>query len=349
METLWFHLLIFMLATYVMLGGTDLGVGILLPFVARNETERWQVIRSIRPVWKPNEVWLVAAGGTMFLAFPTALAVSFSGFYLALTLVLWLLTFRGLGLELRYQVPDALWREFWDAAICASSVALAVCLGAALGNVIRGVPLDEHKVFFEPLWTNFSVGQQTGILDWYTVLVGLTALVTLSHHGALWLNASSQGAVGNRAARAASFLSVGLLVLIVVLDLASFIARPDFASGLRLRPWGVVFPAAAVGGLVASIVLRRRAWRWRAYLASCVVLFSAMATAAVGVYPNILPARNPAFSLSVGDAAAPSAGLANALWWWIPGILLVGFYFGIIYANMPRADSAMEKDRPGTE
>src|SRR6516164_5624165 len=168
MITLWFCSLVFMLGGYVVLGGTDLGVGILHLFVARNEQERTQLIHSIRPIWKPNEVWLVAAGGTMFLAFPTALATSFSGFYLALTIVVWLLAFRGLGLELRYHISDGLWQQFWDVALSLSSLLLALFLGTALGNVVRGVPLTEHGVFFEPLWTDFRVGQRTGIIDWYT-------------------------------------------------------------------------------------------------------------------------------------------------------------------------------------
>src|SRR5262249_58705876 len=108
----------------VVVGGADLGVVMLYPIVARNEEERSEVIRTLRPMWKPNEVWLLAAGGTMFLAFPTALAASFSGFYLALIMVVWLLAFRGLGLELRYHTADRLWRQFWDMAISLSSLLL---------------------------------------------------------------------------------------------------------------------------------------------------------------------------------------------------------------------------------
>src|SRR5215831_8609268 len=133
MIPLWFCLLVFTLGGYVVLGGTDLGVGILWLLVTRNEEERLHAINSIRPVWKPNEVWLLAAGGTMFLAFPTALAAAFSGFYLALMIVVWLLAFRGLGLELRFHTTDALWRQFWDAALSMSSFLLALFLGTALG------------------------------------------------------------------------------------------------------------------------------------------------------------------------------------------------------------------------
>jgi hypothetical protein len=221
METTWFCILMFMLGTYVVLGGTDLGVGMMLLLAGRDESERWQIIRSIRPVWKPNEVWLVAAGGTMFLAFPTALAVSFSGFYLALTVVVWLLAFRGLGLELRYQLPDVLWRQFWDAAVSVSSLLLALFLGTALGNVVRGVPLDANHVFFEPLWTDLRVGEKTGILDWYTVTAGITAVLALAYQGALWLNARADGDVRDRAHKLARLLGPGVLLFFALLDLCS--------------------------------------------------------------------------------------------------------------------------------
>src|SRR5215468_2670727 len=213
MTELWFCVLVFTLGGYVVLGGTDLGVGMLSLIIGRSHGERSLAMESIRPVWKPNEVWLVAAGGTMFLAFPTALAASFSGFYLALTIVVWLLAFRGLGLELRHHLADGLWRQFWDVALALSSFLLALFLGTALGNVVRGVPLDGQGNFFEPLWTDFRVGQQTGIVDWYTLLAGVTAVVALAHHGALWLNTRTDDPIRQRAKRLAASLGVTLIAL----------------------------------------------------------------------------------------------------------------------------------------
>jgi cytochrome d ubiquinol oxidase subunit II len=334
MTVLWFCLLVFMLGGYVVLGGTDLGVGMLSLLVTRNEEERTQVIHSIRPIWKPNEVWLVAAGGTMFLAFPTALASAFSGFYLALTIVVWLLAFRGLGLELRYHISDRLWRQFWDVALSLSSLLLALFLGTALGNVVRGVPLNAQGVFFEPLWTDFRVGPQTGIVDWYTFLTGITAVIALAHHGALWLNAQTEGAVRQRARGLAAPLGAMVIILLVLLDLASFGARLDFRDALRARPWGLLFPAVTLGGLVAALVFGRRDKPDRAYASSCAALFAALATAAVGIFPNILPARDPSHALSIYDATVSREGLAAALWWWVPGIVLVIGYFAFIHAHM---------------
>jgi len=333
---LWFCVLVFALGSYVVLGGTDLGVGMLSLFIGRNEGERAEVLRSIGPVWKPNEVWLVAAGGTMFLAFPTALATSFSGFYLALTIVVWLLAFRGLGLELRHHIEDSLWGQFWDVALGVSSLLLALFFGTALGNVVRGVPLNEHGVFFEALWTDLRVGPKTGIVDWYTVLAGVTAVVALAHHGALWLNARTVGPIRERARDVAAPLGVVTIILFAVLDLASFAARLEFRDALRARPWGMLFPAITFGGLICALVLRRRSKPRLAYLASGVGLFAAFATAAVGIFPNILPGRDPGRGLSIYDAAVSREGLATALWWWIPGILLVAGYFGFIHAQMAK-------------
>ena len=334
MSALWFCLLVFMLGGYVVLGGTDLGVGMLSLLVARDEQERSQALGVIRAIWKPNEVWLLAAGGTMFLAFPTALAASFSGFYLALTIVVWLLAFRGLGLELRYHISDRLWRQFWDAALSLSSLLLALFLGTALGNVVRGVPLDERGVFFEPLWTDFRVGQQTGIVDWYTLLTGVTAVIALAHHGALWLNARTDGPLCQRANRLAAPLGVAVIALLAVLDLASFAARLEFQDALRARPWGILFPALTLGGLVAALVLRQRGKPIGAYACSSVALFAALATAAVGIFPNILPARDPNHALSIFDAAVSRNGLSAALWWWMPGMVLVTGYFAFIHAHI---------------
>jgi len=254
--------------------------------------------------------------------------------------VVWLLAFRGLGLELRYHTAERLWRQFWDMAVSLSSLLLALFLGTALGNVVRGVPLDSRGEFFEPLWTDLRVGQRTGIVDWYTLLTGITAVFALAHHGALWLNAQARGAVCQRANRLAAPLGVAVIVLLAVLDLASFAARLDFREALRARPWGILFPALTLGGLVAALVLRQRGKPLGAYLSSCVALFAALATAAVGIFPNILPARDPRYALSIYDAAVSRDGLGTALLWWVPGILLVTCYFAIIHAHNRKHSAA---------
>src|SRR5712672_2954645 len=149
MEPVWFWLVAVMITAYVVLDGFDLGAGVLHLLIARTEEERRTVIRTIGPVWDGNEVWLVAAGGTLSFAFPLLYASSFSGFYLPLMMVLWLLMLRGIGIELRAHVENPVWVGFFDLIFCVSSVLLAIFFGTALGNVVRGVPLGTDGYFFE--------------------------------------------------------------------------------------------------------------------------------------------------------------------------------------------------------
>src|SRR5581483_387457 len=165
METVWFVLVALMLVGYVVLDGFDLGAGALHLIAARTDEERRTLLQAIGPVWDGNEVWLLAAGGTLFYAFPLLYASSFSGFYLALNMVLWLLVFRAIGIELRTHVENPVWSAFFDGSFSLASILLIVFFGAALGNVMRGVPLQADHYFFVPLWTDFRPGREPGILD----------------------------------------------------------------------------------------------------------------------------------------------------------------------------------------
>ena len=336
METVWFFLLWLMLGTYVVLDGFDLGVGMLHLFVARSDAERDQVLRSVGPVWDGNEVWLIAAGGTMFMSFPILYAASFSGFYLPLMIVLWLLVARALGIELRHQIHDPLWAQFWDVAFAVSSLLRVVCFGAALGNVIRGVPFNAEGVFFEPLWTNFRVGEHTGILDWYTVLVGLAAVVALGLHGALWLSARTDGAVESRAKHLVVRLWTAAVLGSVAATVASFLVQPQLGESLAARPWIAVFAVVALAGLVTVLLAHRFGRPGAAFLASAAHLYGLIGCAAAGIYPYVLPARESGLGLTAEAAAAPTPGLIVALGWWIPGMLLVCTYTGLItYRALP--------------
>src|SRR6266851_7274561 len=202
MPTLWFILVAWMLIMYVLLDGFDLGAGIIHLVVARTNSERHLVLLAIEPVWDGNEVWLIAAGGTLFFTFPLLYASSFSGFYLPLFIVLWLLMVRGISVELRSRVQNPVWASFWDGMFFLGSALLAIFFGAALGNVIRGVPLDSSGTFFQALWTDFNpYSANPGILDWYTILIGLLALTTLTAHGANYIAVKTLNAVNARARR----------------------------------------------------------------------------------------------------------------------------------------------------
>src|SRR6202040_3239373 len=238
MGTLWFWLVAFMIAAYVLLDGFDLGAGAVHLFVAKTDEERKQVIASIGSVWSGNEVWLLATGGTLYFAFPALYASGFSGFYLPLMIVLWLLILRGISIEFRNHIISAVWDPFWDFLFCASSSLLAIFYGAALANVVRGVPLDASGYFFEPLWTNFRPGEETGILDWYTILVGVLALLALSMHGGLWVQVETRGVVSSRAGKLAGQAWWGVLVFTALVTAVTFPVQPQLKENFSTWPGG---------------------------------------------------------------------------------------------------------------
>jgi cytochrome d ubiquinol oxidase subunit II len=329
MQTLWFSLFWGMLATFVVFGGADIGVGILHFFVGRNESERKQVIRSIHQVWKPNEVWLVATGGVMFVAFPQLLATSLSGFYLAIMLVLWLLIGRGLGIDLRDRIADPLWRQFWDVAFWVSSGLLAVCLGAALGNFVRGVPLDDTGTFFEALWTDFQVGANTGILDWFTILVGITAVVALAHHGALWLNTFTDGAVQQRSVRLARRLWLPLVLALTTSMVASSALQPQARINAAAHPWGILLPLSAAAALVGCLLLRRRGRALHALIASGASLYAVLAP------PHLAFIRRPAAASTVSQPLRQPRRAAACSWRYVGGFPGC-FWWPVIFLTFTR-------------
>jgi len=332
MPTLWFCVVALMIAAYTVLDGFDLGAGIVHLVVARSGSERRQVIRSIGPVWDGNEVWLMAAGGTLYFAFPRLYASSFSGFYLPLIIVLWLLMLRGVAVEFRNHVESPVWEPFWDVVFAGASALLAIFFGAALGNVVRGVPLDASGFFFEPLWADPGPDPQTGILDAYTVLVGFSAFMALAVHGALWVVLKSAGDLRERARRLALRGWWGVVALTVAVSVATFRAQPLVASGFASRPWLWIFPMAAAAGLIAMRSFAKRGAETPSFLCSCLYLAGMLSSAAAGLYPNVLPSHiDPALSLTVHNAAASDYGLRVGLAWFIPGMALVTGYFVFAY------------------
>src|SRR6476646_3643339 len=227
MEAVWFAIVATMLAVYVALDGFDFGAGILHLFVARTDAERRTVFASIGPVWDGNEVWLIASGGVLVFAFPRAYSAAFSGLYLPLMMVLWLLIVRGIAIEFRSKVDHPLWRTGFDGMFAFASIVMAIVLGVALGNLVRGVPLDETGWFQEDLFTNFrATGDSLGAIDVYTGLVGIFALAALAAHGATYLVWKTSGTVHDRSARAARRLWPVVLFLGAVLTAATMATQP---------------------------------------------------------------------------------------------------------------------------
>jgi cytochrome bd ubiquinol oxidase subunit II len=331
-ETLWFVLVAFMLTMYVLLDGFDLGAGAIHPFVAKDDTERRLVLRSIGPVWDGNEVWIIAAGGTLFFSFPLLYAAGFSGFYLPLIIVLWLLMIRGLSVELRSHIESPVWASFWDGTFFVGSSLLAVFYGAALGNVVRGVPIGEEGYFFQPLWTNFSpTNPEPGILDWYTVLTGILALAALVVHGAGWVAVKTEGALNIRARRAVRIGWLAVVVLTAITTVATFSLSPRMLSSFYEHPWGFVFPALAVAGLALVGYFGFKGRDRAAFLSSGAYIIGMMASTAFAVYPDVLPAVQPANSLTIYNASGSTYGLTVGLVWWSIGMVLAAIYFVLIY------------------
>jgi cytochrome d ubiquinol oxidase subunit II len=312
-----------MLVGYAILDGFDLGVGMLHLFVGRTASERGRLIDTIGPVWNGNEVWLIAAGGAMVAAFPTLYATSFSGFYLALMLVLWLLILRGLALEFRHQLDNRLWVQAWDVVFAGSSVLLALLFGLAIGNVLRGVPLDADGHF---------QGSFALMLNPFAVLGGVLGVVTLSMHGAGWLAMKVSGELQARARRAQRALIWVTLAVIAVFVGASFAVRPDFVRNFSNMPALLLVPLA---GAAAFAVLVRFGGRddVKAFAASAVVIASILGSAAAGLYPTLLPALpgSAHAGLDIYNASAPEGSMRIALAIYLTGMIIVAAYLVRIY------------------
>ncbi|MBZ5703104.1 MAG: cytochrome d ubiquinol oxidase subunit II [Acidobacteriia bacterium] len=343
METIWFCLVAIMIAMYVLLDGFDLGAGAIHLLVAKTDAERRQVLASIAPVWDGNEVWLLAAGGVLYFAFPALYASGFSGFYLPLMIVLWLLILRGSAIEFRNHIQSAIWAPLWDVLFCASSLLLAVFYGAALGNVVRGVPLDASGYFFEPLWTNFRLGEETGILDWYTILVGVLALAALVMHGGLWVQWKTRGAVNRRAGRVAGQAWGAVIALTALVTAVTLRVQPQVALNFRTWPWGYFLPLLAVAGLAGAGWNLVRKNERMAFFSSCLYLVGMLTSVVFGVYPMVLPARNPVHALTIANAKAGAYGLKIGLVWWVIGMILTAGYFTFVYRSFAGKVEAEEK------
>ena len=334
MGFIWFWLVAVMIVAYVVLDGFDLGVGVLHLFLVRNEAERRAALASIGPVWDGNEVWLLAGGGTLYFAFPLLYASAFSGFYLPLMIVLWLLVLRGVSLELRNHIDVGVWRSLLDGVFGLASALLTTFYGAALANVLRGVPLNPDGYFFLPLWTNWRPGIYPGILDWYTVIGGLVALVALTLHGALWLALKTSGELEQRARKVVTPLWLLLAALTVVSLIATIAVRSASLDNYFHYPVTFVVPTGVVASLAAIWLWNRKGQALKAFLASCFYLFFMLAGACWGLYPVLLPATTGAANdVTLDRALSGPHTLAVGLVWWLFGMALAVAYVVFVYSR----------------
>lgn len=321
MNTAWFVLLGGLLIGYAILDGIDLGIGILHLSLGKGDAERRTNLNAIGPFWTGYEVWLLTAGGSMVAAFPHLYVVSFSGFYLVLILVLWLLIGRGVGIEFRSHIADPMWRGLFDVLFCVSSFLLAVLFGAAVGNVVRGVPLDATG--------NFQ-GSLALALNPYAILIGLLSVALLAMHGANFLAFKTDGDQQARARLWAGRLWGDGAALVVLSTVASFFVRPVGANFARY-PVLTVLPLLALLSLLAVPFFQRRE-DGRAIYAGAVLLGSLMGSAGASLYPLLLPALvRPGEGLSVFNSAAPQHSLEIAFIANVCGMVFVIGYHIIIH------------------
>jgi cytochrome d oxidase, subunit II (cydB) len=334
MGMIWFWLVAVMIVGYVVLDGFDLGVGVLHLFLVRTEAERRATLGSIGPVWDGNEVWLLAGGGTLYFAFPTLYASAFSGFYLPLMIVLWLLIVRGISLELRNHLDVGVWRSLLDGLFGIASVLLTIFFGAALANVIRGVPLQADGYFFLPLWTDWKPGISPGILDWYTVIGGLVALVALTLHGTLWITIKTSSDLCRRAQRLVAPLLGVLLALTIVSLIATIAVRPQSLDNYFAHPITFAVPVGVVASLIGILWFNRKLHALKAFICSSLYLFFMLAGACWALYPTLLPATSgPDRDITLSRALSGPHTLSVGLVWWTIGMALAISYVVFVYSR----------------
>jgi cytochrome d ubiquinol oxidase subunit II len=324
LNIVWFVIMCFMLVVYAVLDGFDLGVGAILPFVAKTPKERDVALASIGPVWNGNETWLLAAGGAMVAAFPRLYAVGFSGFYLALILVLWLFILRGVGYEFHHFEKSNVWRAGWETSFFVSSLLLTVLFGVAVGNILRGVPLNSEGIF---------QGSFAFLLNPFAILCGVLTAVILVSHGSAYLSLRTQGALQERARRIAVGAGFGAVLLTVLLLGVSGLVRSDFLANFIAVPILWALPLLATISLIGAPVFSLRKAPKPAFTCTCAIIVSMLGTAVAGLFPKLLPSisHNPALDLTVWNAHAPMHSLISAFYANIVVLVIVICYTTFVY------------------
>ncbi len=322
----WYILIGVLVAGYALLDGFDLGVGILYPFIAKNDAERQTLRHSIGPVWDGNEVWLLTAGGALFAAFPAVYATVFSGFYLAMMLVLFCLIFRAVSLEWSEKAAGAK-RGFrgWDLAFFLGSTVAALLLGVALGNVVRGVPVGLDGEF---------AGSFFDLLNPLALVIGLTGLAMIVVHGASWTAVKTDGALRARAAAVRSWAHWVFVLLVAVATICAALIVPEQAKAVVTNPVGIIAVIVLVLGIVLSRFAMMRKSDGLAFTGSAAGILGLVAIMAVGNYPALVPALGtPERSLTIANSASSHLTLLVMLIIACIGVPVVLAYTALVYKS----------------
>ncbi|QKW32639.1 cytochrome d ubiquinol oxidase subunit II [Actinomadura sp. NAK00032] len=314
LTTVWFIIIAFLWTSYFFLEGFDFGVGMLLPALGRDDTERRVVINTIGPVWDGNEVWFIVAGAAMFAAFPEWYATLFSGFYLPLLLILLALIIRGVAFEYRGKKDDARWRARWDKAIFWGSLVPAFLWGVAFANIVRGVPLDADHEF---------VGTLADLLNPYALLGGLTTTILFVLHGAVFLALKTSGSIRYRARRIAE-----LAVVAAIVAGGSFLLITQLQHG---KPVTWLTAAGAAAGLVLAAVANRSGREGWAFIGTGAAIVLAVATLFTALFPDVMPSTLESGTLTTENAA--STGYTLKIMTWVAAVFtpIVMIYQGWTY------------------
>lgn len=295
LETIWFLLWGILWAIYFMLDGFDLGLGTLMQFIAKSDTERRIVYNAMGPFWDGNEVWLVTAGGVTFAAFPTTYAVMFSTLYAPLLIILFGLIIRAVSFEFRGKLDSPAWRKLWDTCLFVGSFIPALLFGVAFANIFRGIPFDDRGLFH---------GNLLSLLNPYGIVGGVLFVLLFLVHGAIWLAVKTEGPLHERASSAAAKLWLALLAVALVFLIATWFATPLYANYLA-HPLLFLLPVVTVAALLANrLCMARKAW-WTAWSMSALTIVTATMFGVIGLYPNLYPSSlNPAYSLTAFNSAS---------------------------------------------
>jgi len=327
LRVIWWLLLGVLLIGFAVMDGFDLGVGTLLPFVAKTDEERRLVINTIGPVWEGNQVWLVLGGGAIFAAWPPLYAVSFSGFYLAMFLILFALILRPVGFKYRGKMPSQRWRNNWDKALFIGGFIPALIMGVAVGNVLLGVPYhfdDTQRVFY--------TGNLLGLLTPFALLAGLVSVAMLVSHGAAMLVLKTSGPVAERSAKIGSIAAIASFVLFALagawvafglpgyqitsqvitdgasnplLKTAEFSQAGGWLHNYSTMPATILAPVVGLLGALASAVLLRKRRGGLAFIASGASIAGIIFTVGFAIFPFLLPSStSPGSSLTLWDASS---------------------------------------------
>jgi len=371
LRLIWWVLLGVLLIGFAVTDGYDLGVATLLPFVAKTDAERRLVINTIGPMWEGHQVWLVLGGGAIFAAWPFVYAISFSGFYLAMFVVLAALILRPVGFKYRSKRPGAAWRRNWDWALFVGGFVPALIFGVAVGNVLRGVPFD-----LDPMLRATYEGGLIGLLNPFGLLAGLISVAMLVMHGASWLVVKAEkGVVRDRAARFGSIAAIVTVILFVVAGIWVASLLPGYAitsevvtdgpsnplrktvevgAGAWLgnygrHPWMVIAPLMAVAGAAVAAFGLAKKRNAMSLLSSGVSVAGVVATAGVSMFPFILPSSlNPDASLTVWDSSSSAGTLFFMLIMTAIFVPLILFYTAWVFKVLWGRVTTDDAQSPGS-